>query len=338
MKASIQMQFNWIFVLIAGAVILAAFFAFIQKQRYNSQQKIADTLIKDIETLATVAGTGKGAEPIQTPRIKMGFVCDVDCSCNIEVGRWTRSFREKIIFSPEYIEGTSMVLWGMPWHVPFRATNFLFITNRNVKYFFIYSDDSFSRNIYQKFREVIPAGLDFEFSKIDLFISENDDYEKTKFVFLGVDPGPLDLFIHESFKKADVSAVILDQGSVTFFEKTSSKSLSFDEISFPYVGRASLFAATFAEKPIQYKCNMQKAFKKLSNAANLLEIRAEVLDQEFVGSPLACGYLDAVSDFATYKTVAQEAAFDLLNLGSFPAGGLEQKNNALLIEGCPLIY
>jgi len=336
------MQFNWVFVLIAGAVILAAFFAFIVKQKAQSEEKIADTLIKDIETLITVAAAGKGAEPIQTPRTEVRFLCDEGCSCNIEVGRWTRGFRDKVIFSPDSLEGTSMLFWAMEWKVPFRVTNFLFLTNRNVKYFFIYSDDAFSKALYQKLRDIVPESIDYQFSKIDLFQERDDDYDKARFVFLGVDPGDLSTFLDPSFAKVDVSAVQIQLNQVTLYDKTSKSRLEFSPVEFPSFGQASQFAAMFAESPDNYRCNMQKAYKKLVNIAQLLQIRAEFLEQEMENSTLLCGY-QAVYDsdgglLQAYLDIARAGSLDLKDAGGFPFEALEQKNNDLLLEGCPLVY
>jgi len=337
-RSSIQMQFNWIFVLIAGAVILASVFAFISKQKGISEKKIADTLIKDIETLATVAATGKGAEPIQTPRTEVRFVCDETCSCNIEVGAWTRSFKEKLIFSPKSLEGTSMLFWAMDWKVPFRVTNFLLLTNRQVKYFFIYGDDSFSKGFYQQVRDLIPESIDFEFSKVDLFNAKDDDYEKVRFVFIGVDPGSLSEFLDESFEKVDVSAVQLMRGKAIFYKKTDPKKLAFATTEHPVFGDAAYFAAMIAEDSNMYRCNMQRAFRKLSTISEILHIRAEYLQDKTSETNLLCGYQAAMDHFQSYIDLGNQARFNIDSPTGFPYEALEATNHELLLEGCPLVY
>lgn len=336
-KSNIQMQFNWIFVLIAGALILASFFVFIQKQRSASQQKVADTIIKDIETLATVAASAKGAQPIETPKIEMNFVCDESCSCNINVGKWTRSYKGKLIFSPSRLEGISILLWSMDWKVPFRVTNFLFMTNRNVMYFFVYDDNpsnGFSKSLYQKFREVIPAGLNYEFSKLSLLDAKNENYDQVKFVFLGTGPeSPLDFvgLVDESFEDVKVSAVHIKPDKLVFMDKST---MGYNAEEFNYIGEASIFAAVFADSAQNYMCNMQRAYKKLSTISEILMARSNMLASEMP----ECGYAAANSNLKLYRDNAGELYADPSASVEFPSAGIEEKNHNLLLEGCPLIY
>ena len=51
-KGMIEVQVNWVFVLIAGAMILVVAFSFVTKMRASSKVRIADSLVKDIETVA----------------------------------------------------------------------------------------------------------------------------------------------------------------------------------------------------------------------------------------------------------------------------------------------
>jgi len=56
-KRGIEMQFHWIFILIAGAIILAFFFSLVAKQKSLSEEKLS---ISSFKELAIVLGLGGG--------------------------------------------------------------------------------------------------------------------------------------------------------------------------------------------------------------------------------------------------------------------------------------
>jgi len=234
------------------------------------------------------------------------------------------------------------VFWAMDWKVPFRVTNFLFLTNRNVKYFFVYADDPFSKGLYQQIRDLLPESLDYEFSKLDLFQARDEDYDKVRFVFISSEPlPPLSQILDKSFAKGDISAVQLMPGKAVFHKKTNPKKLSFSTVEYPWFGEAAAFAALFAEDATMYRCNMQNAYAKLVAISELLQLRAEILEQELTDSSLNCGYQAAYRDgglFSQYVSLGNEISYDINVEPSFPERPLESKNHELLLEGCPLVY
>ena len=71
-NAAIESQFNWIFVLVVGAVILIFFITFINNQRKNSEILTASDLLTHFDSIA------RGAT------VSIGTIYDIDIPSNIE--------------------------------------------------------------------------------------------------------------------------------------------------------------------------------------------------------------------------------------------------------------
>ena len=75
--AQISIQFSWIFILIAGAIILLFFTSIIYKQKDISEQKLSASVLNQLETILTSSGLSSGTiNAIDTPQLELGFLCD----------------------------------------------------------------------------------------------------------------------------------------------------------------------------------------------------------------------------------------------------------------------
>ena len=134
-KRGIEMQAHWIFILIAGAIILAFFFSIVAKQKSLSEQKISITLSSNIEAVFSGAIESKGtAQLLTVPKDGIAFACSEGCDCNFWIGDKATSFRDKIIFAPKIVIGQDATAWSNEWKLPFRVSNFL-IFSRELNYF-----------------------------------------------------------------------------------------------------------------------------------------------------------------------------------------------------------
>ena len=59
-KAQIETQFNWLFILVAGAVILIFFAGIVIKQKSSSEQKIAENVMTDLQSIFTGGSVSTG--------------------------------------------------------------------------------------------------------------------------------------------------------------------------------------------------------------------------------------------------------------------------------------
>ena len=76
-KSQISIQFHWIFILIAGALILTFFVSIIMKQKSVSEQKIATTLITDLDEIISGAAAGdiESIHIVKIPETEIEYIC-----------------------------------------------------------------------------------------------------------------------------------------------------------------------------------------------------------------------------------------------------------------------
>jgi hypothetical protein len=133
-KAAIEVQFNWIFVLIAGALIIGFFVMIVSKQQTSVKSEINIVVSRAIEAILTGSKvSADSASPGSLPVGNIEFDCD-----SYSVGDVERKLKQMTVFAPDLIKGKQIITWSLPWNVPFRATNLLLLTSPQVRYIFVY--------------------------------------------------------------------------------------------------------------------------------------------------------------------------------------------------------
>ncbi len=320
-RGTIEVQTNWLFVLIAGAIILIVVFGFITKQRSAAQIKAADTLIKYIEAI-TVGTTAfqAGAQKITLPKSNIKFECTEECTCTINIGPVSKDFKDQRIFAPASLGGLQGIFWTKAWEVPFRAGNFLYITDQTTKYYFIYSNDADSARLKERIEQRLPEGISHEF--IDMQTQElgdvgNKGFKKNKFVFLNA---PISTNLDRSFGKT-ASFISITASQIEFRDATGTHTVS-------YIGEAEMFGAIFAGYQM-YSCNLEKAKARLGFVIELYRERAKMLNQLASEQSLICGYDDIIAEL--------EAFLADKNIG-IHYDKIRGMNEDKLHKSCPLIY
>lgn len=346
-----ELQFHWIFVLIAGAIILAFFFSVVQKQRSISEERLSVTLSTDIDAVFSSALESRGtSQRLAVPESGISFSCSDVCDCNFWIGKKATQFGDKIIFAPGFLGEGKAVAWSLDWKVPFRAANFLFLMNPSDKYFFVMdSSNSRSRSLLARLNQSLPS--DVPLSVISPGeISGIVPYEglRYRFVFLDV-PASSPFGLDEDFKGIDVSAVYVNSvdKAVTFYSK-DRKRLSFTADSSLFLGDPGIFAAVFSDDKDMFECGMKKAFSRLSVVSSVLRSRASSLEGEMSSAGRSdCVYsasgMDYVADISSSAGVLADSSSFVADKGQFDimAGaidGLGGLNSNLVQQSCPWIY
>ncbi len=284
-KKGFELQFHWIFVLVAGALILAFFFTAANKQREISQQRLQLTLATEMENIFTGAIMSRGtAQRLPIPPQGIEFSCTEGCACEFRIENAARQFGDKAMFAPEFLDDKDIVVWALELKLPYRVTNFLYLTNPNIKYYFVHKSDSVSQLLLQQITKNMPPFIEYENITIgNLPNLESEDYQHTKFVFLDIDPVNIDSSFDE------FSAIKADQSGIAFYEQSGTGFTRTKYLS--YIGLPSIYAAVFAQDDIMYECGLRNAFRKLSYISSLYAERAKVLQQSaFEAERTWCDY------------------------------------------------
>ncbi|MEM2915895.1 MAG: hypothetical protein QXT19_00850 [Candidatus Woesearchaeota archaeon] len=357
-KQGIELQFNWIFILIAGAIILAFFFSVVQKQRALNEERLSLTLSAQMDAVFAGAIESKGTTQanLAVPRSGITFSCTSFCTCKYYIGKATTDFGDKLLFAPASIKGQNAIASAVEWKFPFRIANFLVLTSPAIKYFIIYdSSNQPSVQLFRHVNKILPREISQQtFSSVSAaYEVAPEGYDHTRFVFLGTTEPDLGR-LNPQFMEEDVSGVWIDQdfSKVIFYEKTSEGTLDFSRYPSLLAGDATALAAVFAADHDMYNCVMRNAFDKLSIVAAVQAARAKALKtamevEDRVGCSSAYAAITReLDDIALKATILKksfpegktpdeaEALRSLISVQS----RLQQQNKDLLISSCPELY
>jgi len=353
-KKAFEVEFHWIFILIAGAAILAFFFVMAEKQKTISQEKLSLELSTQFDAAFISAIQSKGTTqtmPLPSEGIEINCGKTQLCDCKYTVLGRPTSFGDKIIFAPNKLDDYEAQIKTFDWTAPFRATNFLFMTTTKIKYVIVYSDtDAPIRELEIQLLKDLPATLKLQTTTDISKIVYDED--KIRLVFLtNPDPTLLNTILSAN-KRKDINAVYINKqnNEATFynkkqnsnsFEQTTLKFLA-DSTSADSVNNALMYATIFAEDPHLYECQSKEAYKKLSYIAMIIHERAKELSSQMQDKP-QCATLYPIQTGQTLdnlKKSAQQASNDLNTAGNILplAQQLQTQNKELLTTSCPVIY
>jgi hypothetical protein len=365
-KAQIEVTVNWVYILIAGGVILLFFIGIVVKQKAASEEAIAVDVIRVMENIFVGAGVSEKTKNfIDTSGISE-FTLYFDCFDGVgEYGIEGRSanIQNSIepIFSPKFIKSSQLITWSLPYKLPFKVIDFLYITSPNSIYYLSGTDD-FS-NEFAKEGEELGNVILLE----DRVSYDSIDPGKNYQVRVVDTTGELvkdNILVPDKLNNlADdkVTAIVLGSSSATFFQKQNKRWKKLNPIPIPIISlpsqidsanpsqrNAAKFAAVFAQTPEIYHCNINKAFKKLEHVASLYYSRAQELE-DYYEQTAPAGFcsrlignadenvkdiLGEMKDFPDYCRLSPEDC-DLSEL-SLLAQDLERLNKELRLNCIPI--
>jgi|GEM_PF-1219963 len=367
-KKAVEMQFHWIFIIVAGALILAFFFSFALKQRAVGQERLQYTVLSQVDDiLAKSQIKGGTAQHIPTPSQGLAFSCTQGCDCAFQIDNAQRPFNQPI-FSPELLRGQDTFIWSAEWKQPYRVTNFLFLTNPDIKYYFVYDpQNSPSSTLHRELTKNIPPPItqnkeivtQFNYQNVtvsELSNLEVEDYSQHKFVFINVPTTT-----PAKFDKTEASAINIDQSKITFLSKTRRLS-NFQENDIQrHIGITSIYAAIFAQDGAMYRCGIEHALGKLSTTSKILAQRAGQIQREtlctetpggcILGAPITICQnpnLDVCQNpiqGSIIESLCQQHTIASAPLSQLDVNGLDllknrldTENRKLLQQSCPEVF
>lgn len=331
-KKAFEIQFNWIFVLIAGAAILAFFIAIVAKQKSVSETSTKAVVLKNVEAMIT--GSGVSTDTIALKQIPNS---EIDVKCNsVSLGAISKTYQNLILFAPSMIKGDKLVTQTITFSVPYRATNLLFMTSPKLRYIVIGSSE-LANEIYK----LLPSDLSKEFYQSAPQIKNDNNY-KVRFIFFG-DIG----IFPQSLKKMDdmdVSALKvsedINQRTIEFFQKNGDSWIS--KGTSVYVGKESLIGAVYSDTLEAYECNMGNVFKRLNLVTRVLLVRTgKLYDNSFVsGRNTQCTpfYQNAKEKLDAINSASSRFSPENVNAIIEAAKALTNENRNVQTYSCPLIY
>ncbi len=327
-KKGIEVQFNWIFILIIGVLILAFFVVMVQKQREVANKKLAVNVLSEIDVILTGEGVATGRSDIlEIPEMPFEFTCT-----SYSVAGIGRDTGNSIIFSPYNIESDTLLTWTLSWNMPYKIANFLYLTTPDITYYFVNVEDfivdELPNNITVRkvkgINDIEPQGEDH----IRIIATENI-------------AGPLPSKL-KGLPEEELTALVIGDDKLEFY-KSDRESFVPDEFegsnSYPALSKETLYGAVFANRFEEYKCTMDKAVKRWGKVNEIYIIRTEFLEGVHGDITDPCWVYYAGTEFITIGQIIgdglQEGDADFITP---TIRQLSATNDNTIFASCPELY
>lgn len=335
-KKGFEMQFNWIFVLIVGAIIVIFFTVVIVRQKSLSESSSRAAMLNSMESIIA----GASASLYTTSSISIPD-SEIEIGCNkIAVGAVSKQYQNLILFAPGLIKGTKIVSQTLPFNVPFRTTNILYMTSPKIRYIIIGNS-----NMANKINSSLPSLVAKEnYSSYEPSNIKNLNNYKVRFVFVNADLQPNAISNSlAAMADADVTAVKItgndERGFAGFYRKNGNSWML--KGTSRYIGLNTLLGAVYSDNVEDYNCNMQHIFSKTRLAAKIYHGRTSELKKESDSeSKTQCS--DSYSNALAYLNIIYSAPPDSIdeNINAIDSNykSLEDESKKLELRSCPLVY
>tara|TARA_Y100000310_G_scaffold151291_1_gene150895 strand:- start:30745 stop:31770 length:1026 start_codon:yes stop_codon:yes gene_type:complete len=212
-KGIVEVQFNWIFVLVVGSVILLLFTVIVLKQKTTAERVADERTLKDMRAIITSATVNLGTTNI----VDIGDT-EINLECDkIIVGDQQTVFQDMILFSPGKIKGKEFITQTLPFNIPFRAANIIIGSSDEVRY--VIQDDG--STLFNDIKDRISNKFNVIYTLSPGGVSDETNY-KVRFVYFNsLGPDPTNFANRED---DSVTAVVIDtsSGNLNYYKKIGS--------------------------------------------------------------------------------------------------------------------
>ncbi len=257
-KGVVEIQFNWMFVLIAGAVILALFIGIILRQKGISETSTNALVLNNLDGIISGSEASVGTvNVVKIPEAKIEFGCN-----SYAVMEASKQLNAMNVFTPSVLEGNSLITMTLDWSIPYRVTNLVYLTNSRMRYVFVAdTNNEFANKIFKMIPDEINKDKDI-YGNVNEIVDKKDD--KVRIIFFGqnpVFPGNL-----KGMESGTVTALKVEGdegiGTLEFYSFDGNAFIS--KGTSYYVKEPTLLGAIFTDDFGIYNCVMNTAFKKLN--------------------------------------------------------------------------
>src|SRR3990170_4480778 len=96
-KGDVEIQFNYIFVMIVGAILLAGIIALVFRLKASSETEISGTVMTQLNSIFVGAQQSAGTlQNLTIPEVELSFDC-----LGFDVNGVSRGFGNRLVFAPE---------------------------------------------------------------------------------------------------------------------------------------------------------------------------------------------------------------------------------------------
>lgn len=265
MKA--QSEFNWIFVIMAGAVILTFFVSFGLKYKSLQDEKLSIELLINLDNSLTnlQASPFNVFDVINVPK-------DVEITCNKFIIGQRNYDNEKIIFSPKNLKGKTYI-WYKPFNFPFKVDNFYYIINSLDKFYLVYDAES------KDFADLLIEGMPEKFKENAILVRNKQ-------------PNGKNIFLYDSATK-----------DIKIIKKNDKISITYNDKFYDDVNIGLAYGAIFGN---DFECNYAKSISSVEKISKIYQNKLVLLQDSNCNYAGFSKYLSNLNDLKNSDSISIE--------------------------------
>ncbi len=365
-KAQVSITFNWVYVLIAGAVILLFFVYLVVQQKSISEQKLGADVVQTLDSIFTGAGVAEKTKNIIDVSGLADYVLFFRCQNRLtEFGIEGTSARAQDpinpIFAPAQINAPKLITWSLPYKLPYKIIDFLFVTSSTTKYF-VFGDLLFKDEFINA-----TGGINSDYFT-DIGDYGSLDPQKNFQVHIvdwnGIlpqvqDNGPVPVLMQQMDDDRVTAVSFVNMGTAANFyrKKGYGPAAQWSQLNrFPVflvslggTRDAAKYGAMFAGDDQSYLCGMEKAFQRVQYVTEVYQAKAKEITERYINTnpdsrcliPLTTApdrglevSLGTLSGRAISCVNSPGSCSELIS----PAEKVREDNEDLRLEDCITIY
>jgi hypothetical protein len=348
-KGDVSLQFNWIFIVIAGVVILGFFVGITMWQMgSNERQKqvmIINHLDTSLETIEQSVINAKDAlHKISIPTSNLEMQCDESSSLRIKGTSYSISLATNAWFSKKEVSGDRLYVWTSSWNAPFQVMPFVYVDDGKTLFVFVNTTANAGSMelLYQNFL--------YNGSKVFLNVNAlsevknfyQEGYTNYKFIFFNESIQGFNVNANtkmRSFSAVNIKPYAFENfdtvGIIEFYGQAWPFSAHEDK---SFIKKESVYGAIFSENANTYDCTLKKGIGRLKKIAEIQSFKASNLSLErhscrnpndYYQWPKY--YLDQLKIISYINPTNDKQVFEYVSK-------LDKANNDLAKVSCPVIY
>lgn len=234
-----QEQFSWIFVIIAGAIILSFFvmfgFKYIDLQTKKENALLTSSVYNSIYSL-------QKTEFSTEAEIDLTLKKDVKVACNsFSIGNYiSKSLSDEFVFAPMKMQSNKLYIYMKTWDYPFRIANFFYLTSPERSYTVVYdsSSEEFVKSLY------FPKNFNVK-------VTTSDDKRINNKI----------VYFYDTSKGMSI-------------EPKEYGYLKINGKKYPFFGKSMIYGAIFTDN---YECMLEKSLNKYKLLVDIYEGKAQLM-------------------------------------------------------------
>lgn len=358
-KKGFAMQFNWLFVLLGGAVILAFFFTLINNLIHGEEVSSKIKATQDIDSLIKINMASENTQktiPLGF-RTTLVFFADPDSTFSeysVEGSPKTARYDYYAVFSPNRLEGDELVISTQLFETPFKSMSLIYLTNKEIEYVLL-GDSPLILGIRAMIPEHITTRSIFneQLSSSRLANYPDRNYDRTVFI---ANESTFNNYLagvsFNLFKKPEqrIFAVtinpgpgtIFSYGNITFYHYDANQGFISDGKS-AFFDQQLLLGGIISHDKAIYDNNLRKVLKRINLLSNLYKIKVARYFAD-VAELARCSELYADSVYLLDYVARSSTGDGALNYEDisllFSLSNQLKSNNYVIVtkNDCPSIY